>query len=231
MAEGKKSFVLYADYKHTFDLLTDEQAGKLIKHLLRYVNDENPEMDDILLKVAFEPIKRQLKRDLVDWEESRSRRSEAGHLGGIKSAESRKKKQKQANEAMLEKSKQTKQGQANQAVNVNGNVTVNVKERENTAPAHDIKDSNLFRKPKIPTKQQTLEAIVNAGGNKEMAKSFYEKHQSTGWYINGSPIVDYVSLANRFVTNWKDNDDKNGKKYEPEKTAPTPKYLNQNDGI
>lgn len=97
MAEGKKSFVLYCDMKHTVELLDDTLAGKLFKHLLRYVNDEDPETDDILVKIAFEPMKQQLKRDLKDWEITRAKRSEAGHLGGIKSGESRKNKANEAN--------------------------------------------------------------------------------------------------------------------------------------
>lgn len=64
MAEDKKSFVGYSDWISTFDMLSNEEAGKLIKHLLAYVNDKNPEdLEDRVLKVAFEPIKNQLKRD------------------------------------------------------------------------------------------------------------------------------------------------------------------------
>ena len=48
MAENKKGFVLYADLIHTVKLLEDEQAGKLFKHVLSYVNDENPVCDDIV---------------------------------------------------------------------------------------------------------------------------------------------------------------------------------------
>lgn len=84
--------------------------------------------------------------------------------------------------------------------------------------APDLSKSNLFRQPKIPTKQQVLEAIVGVGGTTEMAKSFYEKYESTGWYLNGSPIVNYVSLASKFVTNWRNND--KGKKTESV-TGPT----------
>lgn len=76
-------------------------------------------------------------------------------------------------------------------------------------PAHDLKNSNLFRKPVIPTKHQVLEAILNVGGTKEMAKKFYEKHEGTGWFINGSPIVNFAALANKFVSNWKKNEKNN----------------------
>ena len=33
---------MYVEWIHTVEKLTDEQAGKLMKHLLRYVNDQNP---------------------------------------------------------------------------------------------------------------------------------------------------------------------------------------------
>lgn len=125
MASGKKSFVLYCDMKHTVELLDDNLAGKLFKHLLRYVNDENPETNDILLKVAFEPIKHQLKRDLKDWENTREKRVKSGHAGGVKSGETRRKKKNKAIEASASKSKQN---EANEAVTVTVNVndTVNV---------------------------------------------------------------------------------------------------------
>jgi hypothetical protein len=82
MATDKKSFVLYCDQQNIFNMLPDEIAGKLIKHILAYVNDENPVADDLVLQLAFEPIKMQLKRDLRHWDEVREKRSESGKLGG-----------------------------------------------------------------------------------------------------------------------------------------------------
>ena len=84
MAENKKGFILYADQKELFSQLPDEIAGKLIKHIMSYVNDENPVSDDILINIAFTPIKLQLKRDLVKFEETKDRRSVAGKIGAEK---------------------------------------------------------------------------------------------------------------------------------------------------
>lgn len=92
MAEDKKGFLLYADYEELFDELPDEIAGKLIKHILKYVNDKNPVTEDSLVKISFIPIKRQLKRDLEKYEGKREQWSEAGK----KSAESRRLKKEQA---------------------------------------------------------------------------------------------------------------------------------------
>ena len=64
MANNKKSFLLYCDIIHTVEQLTDEQAGDLFRHILRYVNDQDPQSDSVITKIAFEPIKQALKRDL-----------------------------------------------------------------------------------------------------------------------------------------------------------------------
>tara|TARA_R110001606_G_scaffold287110_1_gene435266 strand:+ start:1252 stop:1866 length:615 start_codon:yes stop_codon:yes gene_type:complete len=77
---GKKSFVLYSDLKQLLDKLPDEIAGKLFKMVLDYVNDLDPQTDDLVLQIAFEPIKQQLKRDLLKWEESLAGKSKAGKI-------------------------------------------------------------------------------------------------------------------------------------------------------
>ena len=84
MAVDKKSFVLYTDSQGLINQLPDDVAGKLFKHIFAYVNDENPETDNILLKIAFEPIKMQLKRDLVKWEGKTEKKSESGAIGNLK---------------------------------------------------------------------------------------------------------------------------------------------------
>ena len=74
--EGKAAFQLYADQIHTVQHLTDEQAGQLFKTILAYVNDQDPEPEDQLIRIAFEPIKRTLKRDLQKWRERKERNRE-----------------------------------------------------------------------------------------------------------------------------------------------------------
>lgn len=87
MAENKKGFLCYADWIHTIKKLPDDTAGKLFKHMLMYVNDQNPVTDDLMVEVAFEPIKQTFKRDLVAWEKKMEKYS----LAGQASAEARRK--------------------------------------------------------------------------------------------------------------------------------------------
>jgi len=115
MANGKKSFVLYADLIHTVEKLSNEDAGQLLKHLLRYVNDQEPITENALVDLAFEPIKHQLKRDLKKWKDLSDKRRDA--------ANERWSKQKNANA-----SKCNNLHYDNVTVNVNDNVNDNEKD-------------------------------------------------------------------------------------------------------
>lgn len=128
MAKDKKGFILYADQKELFDQLPDDKAGELIKHIFSYVNDENPIIEDLLLKLAFTPIKQQLKRDLKRFEEVREKRSIAGKA----SAESR--KQNSTNLTLVKFVEQTSTNSTDKD-NVTVNDNVNVKDINNNAKA------------------------------------------------------------------------------------------------
>ena len=84
MAKDKKGFILYADQKALFEQLPNDKAGELIKFIFAYVNDEDPVTEDLIINLAFTPIKQQLKRDLKKFEETKGKRSEAGKAGANK---------------------------------------------------------------------------------------------------------------------------------------------------
>lgn len=82
MAENKQSFILYRDLIHTVRKLSNEQAGELFKHILAYVNDENPVTENVIIDLVFEPIKQGLKRDLKKYERVVERNKSNGSKGG-----------------------------------------------------------------------------------------------------------------------------------------------------
>ncbi|MCK9281563.1 MAG: DUF6291 domain-containing protein [Melioribacteraceae bacterium] len=82
MAKDKKSILVYADWISIFEKLEDAEAGVLIKHFFRYVNDMNPNAPDRLTDIIFEPIKQQLKRDLKRYEAICLRNRDNGGKGG-----------------------------------------------------------------------------------------------------------------------------------------------------
>jgi hypothetical protein len=150
MAENKKSFVAYSDWYGIFKALPDDVAGKLIKHIFSYVNDENPITDDYVINALFEPIKNALKRDLVKWENERQQRSDAGK----KSAELRSQRNSTSVETRSTKSNETER-------NSTDNVNVNVNVINNKIESRKLKFAN------------TLKPFLETYG-KEMIRKFYD---------------------------------------------------------
>ena len=84
MATGKKSFLLYCDIIHTIEKMDDTTAGEFFKHYLRYINDLNPKTDNLIVDIAFESVKQNLKRDLKKWEGTKDAKSISGQEGNLK---------------------------------------------------------------------------------------------------------------------------------------------------
>lgn len=156
MAKDKKSFVLYSDYLELFEELSDSDAGKLAKHIFRYVNDLNPTSESEIIKISFIPIKLQLKRDLKHWESVRIKRSQAGKA----SAESRKQNQQVSTSVESVEQRSTKS-----TVTVNDNVTVNVTDNINKKdiPKFNFKTELL----KLGIEKQIVEDWMKVRSNKK----------------------------------------------------------------
>ena len=150
MAEGKKSFVAYSDWYGMFKALPDEVAGKLIKHIFSYVNDENPTTEDFVINALFEQVKSTLKRDLKKWEEQQEQRKQAG----IRSAEVRKQNATLVNARLIS---------STDNVNVNVNVNDNVINKKESKPSLETR-SLAFK--------ETLRPFINKYGV-DMVKNFY----------------------------------------------------------
>ena len=161
MAENKKSFILYCDQKGVWDKLDDAQAGRLIKHIISYVNDENPVAPDFITELAFEPIKQSLKRDLKKWENQQEQRSEAGK----RSAEVRKRN------AQLAQRDSTTVNERSISSTVNGNVSVNVNDNVNVSS----KDDGI----KPPSLEEVVLYFDENGYTKESATKMFEYYEES----------------------------------------------------
>lgn len=190
MATDKKGFILYADQNELFNQLSNEKAGELIKHIFKYVNDDNPISEDLVINLAFTPIKQQLKRDLNKWSNIREKRS----LAGKASAEAKrlKKKQTSTNSTSVDSVQQTStKSTVNDNVNVNVNVNDNVKEVYNTTAKADVIDfdslikffNKVFNKKSriIPTKVKTAykERIKDGFTKEDISRAMINAKNST----------------------------------------------------
>lgn len=176
MAKDKTSFILYCDQQGLFNKLPDEIAGKLIKHIFAYVNDEDPIASDLLLEIAFEPIKLQLKRDLRKYDDYIDKQ----RLNGAKGGRPSKPTETQITQPFFQESKK--------ADNVNGN------ENEN----ENATNKTGFVKPTIEQVDNYMKEIEYKGD----AEYFINHYQSNGWVVGRSKMKDWKSA----VRNWKKND-------------------------
>lgn len=149
MAEEKKSVIVYAEWMELFETLQDDEAGRLIKHFFRYVNDLNPEFPDRVTELSFIPIKQALKRDLKKWSQSKEEKSINGRKGNLKRYNLDIYKLFEAGKITLEQAEDIAKTRKNSLpdsdatknvaklavnVNVNDNVNVNVLSKDNIIP-------------------------------------------------------------------------------------------------
>jgi len=165
MAENKTSFVLYSDSKSIIDLLTNEQAGLLLKTLFAYVNDENPKIDNSIALV-FEMIKLQLKRDLKKWERTKEGRSIAGKA----SAEA--KRLAKLNEQNSTNVDFVQQRSTNPTVSDNVSVSVSVS---------DIKEKIVVKKFVPPLLQDVILYFYENDFSKELAAKAFKYYETGDW--------------------------------------------------
>jgi len=116
--------------------MPNEDAGELLKHILNYVNDEHPETENLLVKMAFGHMKPLLKKDLKKWDEKINRYRKMG-----KASAEKRRKNKQLNTV---EPKLTYVEPKN-TVNVNDNVNVNVNVNDNVN-INSKKNGFSFRK-------------------------------------------------------------------------------------
>ena len=120
----RRSFLLHIDSLDVLDELSNEEAGKLLKAMRDYHNDEKMQLD-ALTKIVFSPFKNQFNRDSLKYKTTCERRANAGSMGGKqKVANASKPKQKAANVA--ENDNVSKNVNVNDSKSDNDNKSVSV---------------------------------------------------------------------------------------------------------
>ena len=178
MAENKKSFIAYCEWIEVFEELSDEDAGKLIKHIFKYVNDQDPKADNPLVKLAFIPIKQHLKRDLKKYETYIEKQRANGSKGG-------RPKETQKTQPFIKKPKKADN------VNVNDNVndTSTKVDEDSLLPTSKLKEIYLDN-PRI------IGSVIKTLGVKDkdlenLLDDFNEHLDTQG--INAKKWLDYTS--------------------------------------
>lgn len=177
MAQDKKSFLLYCDLIHTVEKMPLEKSGELFLHILRYVNDQNPTSTDLIIDLTFEPIKQQLKRDLVKYESIREKNK----------ANITKRWNTTVYDGIPTNTKHTDSDTVNDTDSGSDTVSDNVRKR-----------SNKFI---IPTLQEVRDYCMERK-NSINPESFIDHYQAKGWIVGKSKMKDWKAC----VRTWEKND-------------------------
>lgn len=227
MAEVEKGgFVLYIKNIEQFNILTDVQAGQLIKGIFSYAKSRiEPNFEDGMVKMAFSFIKQYLDKDAEKWSETREKRVEAGRKGG---------KQKQTNainaKQNIAKLSIDKHEQANQAVSESVSESDSVINNPPIVPQGDEPEpeTDSFSKsfddfwkayPKKVSKANALKAWNKLKPNDDLVRKILsaleKQRQSSQWQKDNGQFIPYPAtwINGR---RWEDEQD--------EESSATPDY-------
>lgn len=206
----KKSMILYFDMIEQWDMLTDEQAGALIKALLRYgKTGEQFQTDDGMLKMAFSFIAAQIDRDCEKWDDVKKKRVEAAQKRWEKKQTDEMQcdaMQTNANDANASFALQDMQADANDAVNVTVNDTVNVTDtvtviNNNNADKPQKQKRSVFVRPTV----EEVAAYCAERNNGIDAQAFIDFYASKGWMIGKNPMKDWKAAVRTWERNERPN--------------------------
>lgn len=216
----KKSFILYLNSFEQWNILSDEQAGILIKAIFKFVDSgEMLDTDDGMLKMAFSFITSQIKRDTEKWLEVSEKRSISGKMGG------RPKKQTNSEESKKTNCFSEKANEAKKAVNVNVNVIDNDIEKEKekekiqadkSAVCERVTSSDIEKEfdelwnkyPRKEGRKKALDAYKRARLRKDSPCSFEQVRKGIAEYSNRIRGSDprYIKQGQTYFTGecWND---------------------------
>lgn len=193
--KAKKAFVLYKKYAKPISMMSDEQAGILLKSIFAYEDGNEIEIEDLAVSLLFQLIKEDLDDNNERYEEIRAKRIEAGRKGG----RPRKESESESEEAngSEEKAKKAngfseKQTEAKKAVSVSVSVSDSIlKEKDNTSYYPKRKVEN-FIPPTVDEVKSYAQQMNYSGFN---AESFVNFYQSKGWMVGKNKMKDWKAAV------------------------------------
>ena len=186
----KNSFVLYTSYLDQVDLLSDEQAGVLLKSILRYAAGAEPAQMDGMTAMAFSFIKAGIDKDTDKYKKTCEARREAGRMGGRPpKCEGEEEKQTKAKKANGFYEKQTK---AKKADNDNEYDSDNDLKKKDT----DVSKEKASRF--LPPTLDEVRGYCLEKGYPVDAERFIDFYESKGWFVGKNKMKDWKAA----VRNW-----------------------------
>ena len=184
--DNKKSFILYLDTIEQFEMLTDEQAGVLIKALLRYCDTgERLETEDGMLVMAFSFLSSQIDRDSEKWDNIRQKRRDA--------INKRWKKESKDSE-----SEDTNEYKSIQKIQKNTNDTVNVNDSVNDNENDNVNDDDNDNENGNENDDVDVDAVCDAK-RENKRKNYFNKKNDIPILLRDDPAYDMEAFTRKAI--------------------------------
>jgi hypothetical protein len=175
---------LFADSSAVVEMLTDDEAGRLLKSLLRYINDQEPILSGNE-RFVYAMLKAQVDRDAASYQAYLEKQRENGLKGGrpkkaVGSAEN------PNNPAV------SKETQKSLEIEVDNDI-----EKDNDIDTDKRKAKRRFTPP---TREQVAEYIAEKGYRVD-ADRWMAYYESNGWRVGKNPMKDWKAAVRTWASN------------------------------
>ena len=189
------------DLLNTVDIMTDEEAGIILKAIINHVDGEDVKLSRELT-FAFAPIQNQLNRDLAKYDVFVDKQRKNGALGG----RPKKPKTNPNNPSLYSKTQKT---QANPNNLVTDNVTVNdtVNDTVNVTVTETANDNKKRKTTRFATPSlNQINDYVQEKSYHINGEVFFNHYESNGWKVGKNPMKSWKAA----LANWNSRENKNG---------------------
>lgn len=210
MEEKKKGCIIYADLIHTVRKLPKEARADLLIAILEYINGETPIISDILVDLVFEPVRRQIDRDVEKYEDKSRKNSENGKKGGRprKANESEENPKNRPLFFESEKSHTDTDTDTDTVTKTDTKKDTIVSNTDVSPPAPVRVKREVFRPPTL--EEVKAYAAESMKGSIDAPEEFHNHYEARGWLMNKTPMKNWQAA----FRNWAKKE-KNGTYQQP----------------
>ena len=195
----RKSIVLYLDSEQQWEMLSNEQAGILIKALLKYsVTGERIKTDDGMMLMAFSFMSAQIDRDGAKYDEKCERNRRIALEREEKRRAERERTETDVHERARTCTSVTDNNNNNNNTdnnNNNNNNTDNNTNNDNDIIIMDDKPKKKIVKTFRPPTLDEVKAYCAERGNNVDAERLIDYYTANGWRFGKNPMKDWKAAV------------------------------------
>ena len=204
----RQSFIVHADTISQFDLLTDEQAGRVLKALLKYVaTGEEPVIDDGASAMLFAVLKTQILRDSGRYDEVVAKRRAA--------AQARWAAKNDAHACTC----MTSNAHAcySDSDSVSDSVSVSDSDSDSVINDNNRKEKEKEKRPRrfTPPALVEVQSYIQEKGYAFDAQQFMDYYESNGWKVGRNAMKDWRAAVRNWARRETEKRDKERRAAEP----------------